>query len=827
MTIKKKIKRGLKWTAHHLKTLFILVLALFMFLGGTILLWAISLPIPDFKAFDERIVTESTKIYDRTGEILLYDVYQDVKRTHVTFENISSEIKRATIAIEDDKFYSHKGIRPTAILRAAITGVGGGSTITQQLVKNSLLTTERKLSRKIKEALLAVKLEKVKTKDEILTLYLNEIPYGGNIYGVEEASQAFFKKPAKDVTLAEAVYLAAIPKAPTRLSPYSTHIDELEARKNLVLDRMVATKVITKDEADKARAEKVVFAPLAGQGIKAPHFVFMIKDYLEENYGEGVVENRGLKVITTIDYDLQQKAEASITKFAETNEKNFKAKNASIVAVDPKTGQILALVGSRDYFDTANEGNFNIALAHRQPGSAFKPFVYAAAFTKGYQPETVLFDLETQFSTNCDANDFTDRANCYSPQNYDNIFRGPISLRDALAQSINIPAVKLLYLVGVKDAIATAKAMGISSLKDANQYGLTLVLGGGEVSLLEMTGAYGVFANDGIKNEPVGILEVKDRDGAILEKYAGQPKLILQPQVARQISDILSNTAAPLNPNFVFPGRDVAAKTGTTNNYRDVWVVGYTPNLAVGAWVGNNDNTPMEKKVAGFIVAPVWGDFMKQALATLPDEKFIDPDPSPTDVKPVLRGFWQGGETYTIDKITGGRANENTPIEFQEERAVPNVHTILYWLDKNNPLGPKPNRPENDPQFKNWEASVQTWLVSTKPELPRENTTDDTDIRNPAYHPKITIISPEKDQEIEGDLVVELEIEAKFKPLSQIDFFIDGKLVNSLTNQKNNDIKVNLPTNNVNQTKSSHELKIRVYDAYRNKAEAEVDFDLN
>lgn len=827
MKFKKYLNRLRRNIRRDIKQIGILALAFILFFSGTIILWAISLPIPDFKAFDTRIVTESTKIYDRTGKILLYDVYHDVKRTHVPFEAISPEIKRATIAIEDDKFYSHHGVRPTAIIRAAITGIGGGSTITQQLVKNSLLTQERKLSRKIKEALLAVKLEQVKTKDEILTLYLNEIPYGGNIYGVEEAAQAFFKKPAKDVTLAEAVYLAAIPKAPTRLSPYGTHTDELEARKNLVISRMVATKVLTEEEANKLRTEKVVFAPLEGQGIKAPHFVFMIKDYLEENYGEGVVENRGLKVITTLDYGLQEKAEDSIAKFADYNEKTFKAKNASLVAIDPATGQILALVGSRDYFDTENDGNFNIALAHRQPGSSFKPFVYAAAFAKGYLPETVLFDLETQFSTNCAIDDFADKPGCYSPKNYDDKFRGPISLRDALAQSINLPAVKLLYLVGIKDAIATAKAMGISGLKDPNQYGLTLVLGGGEVSLLEMTSAYSVFANDGIKNAPVGILEVQDRDGKVLEKFEAEPKIILAPQVARQISDILSNTAAPLNPNFRFPGRDVGAKTGTTNNYRDVWVVGYTPNLAVGTWAGNNDNTPMEHQVAGFIIAPIWGEFMKQALPTLADQKFVDPEPSPTDTKATLRGFWQGGETYTVDKITGARATENTPIELQEERVVPNVHSILYWVDKNNPLGPRPSHPENDSQFTRWEYSIQRWLATTNPVLTNgSNPITNDDVRNPANLPKVTIVKPTKNQETGGSLPVEIDIDAKFKPLAQIDFFIDGKLVNSLKNQNINDLKINLPTDDVDNTKSSHELKIRVYDAYRNKVEATVDFTL-
>lgn len=826
MTLKKKIKKARKWAALHLKTVAVLGLALFLFLTGILLLWAISLPIPDFKAFDQRIVTESTKIYDRTGEILLYDVYRDVKRTRVPFEDISNEIKRATIAIEDDKFYEHKGVRPTAIFRAAITGIGGGSTITQQLVKNSLLTTERKISRKIKEALLAVKLEQVKTKDEILTLYLNEIPYGGNIYGVEEASQAFFGKTAKDITLAEAVYLAAIPKAPTRLSPYGSHTDELEARKNLVLDRMVILGMITPEEAEKIKAEKIIFARPEGQSIKAPHFVFMIKDYLEQNYGEGVVENRGLEVITTIDYDLQQKAEETINKFAPDIEKNFRAKNASIVAINPKNGQILALVGSRDYFDIENEGNFNIALAHRQPGSAFKPFVYATAFNKGYRPETVLFDLETQFSTNCPVDFFGDRADCYSPQNYDNKFRGPMSLRDALAQSVNVPAVKLIYLVGIKDAITTAKAMGINGLQNAAQYGLTLVLGGGEVSLLEITSAYGVFANDGVKNKPVGILEIRDRDGSTLEKFTAEPKTVLPPQTARQISDILSNTAAPQNANFIFPGRDVGAKTGTTNNYRDVWVIGYTPNLVVGSWIGNNDNSPMERRVAGFIIAPVWGDFMGKALATIPDEKFIDPAPQPSDVKPSIRGFWQGGETYTVDKITGAQATEYTPIELQEERVIPNVHNILYWVNKSDPLGPRPLNPEHDSQFNHWEWPVLKWLTNNPVTINNNEIINNDEVRDPKNQPKLEIINPRKNETVSGNLEVEIETEIKFEPLSQVDFFIDGKLINSLKNQSNNNIKITLSTTEVDKTKDSHELKITIYDIYRNKAEESVIFKL-
>ena len=542
--IRPNAKKAVHFAKKNPKQIFVIIFTLFFIFCGFIALWISTFQMPDLQSFDTRKVTQSTKIYDRTGKILLYDVHRDIKRIVVPFENISKDIKNATVAIEDVEFYQHGGIKISSIIRSVFSNIlsgsfsQGGSTITQQVIKNSLLTTEKTISRKLKEWVLSIELEKVMTKEQILAIYLNGNPYGGSIYGIEEASKTFFGKKALDVTLAEATYLAAIPKAPTYYSPYGQNKTKLDKRQKLILSKMIESNFITKKEYDKAIKEKVVFLPQEKYGIRAPHFVEFIKQYLVDKYGEAVVQEQGLKVITTLNYDLQTKSEEIAKRKALENKIQFDAENVSIVALDPKTGQILAMVGSRDYFDKEIDGNFNVSLAHRQPGSTFKPFVYATAFKKGYTPDTVVFDLPTEFQTSCtpEGNPIDPNATlssstaCYMPENYDNQYLGPISLRNALAQSRNIPSIKTLYLAGIKDSIETAKSMGIKSLsEDPNQYGLTLVLGGGEVSLLDMVSAYGVFANDGIRNPYTAILSVEDLQGNVLETYTQNPQTILVP----------------------------------------------------------------------------------------------------------------------------------------------------------------------------------------------------------------------------------------------------------------------------------------------------------
>jgi membrane peptidoglycan carboxypeptidase len=444
-----------------------------------------------------------------------------------------------------------------------------------------------------------------------------------------------------------------------------------------------------------AKEEKISFAPASQNNIIAPHFVFYILSQLEEKYGTNALVS-GLKVTTTLDADLETKAESIVNKYALENEKKFRASNASLVAIDPPTGQILAMVGSRNFFDTAIDGQYNATLALRQPGSTMKPFIYSLALMHGYTRDTVVFDVPTQFSTACRPSDnMNNTAPCYAPVDFDGTYRGPMTFETAIAQSINIPAIKVLYLVGIQNAINLAKSFGLTTLGDPSQYGLTLVLGGGEVRLLDLTGAYAAFANDGIINTPTGILEVDDAQGMVLEQYSPQSSVVIPENIARDMSAMLSDAPArlpeySLDSPLSFQGYDIAVKTGTTNDTRDAWVIGYSPSIAIGVWAGNNDNTPMVKSIAGFIAAPMWHEAMAYAISKYPKTYFGEPSPIYSSVPPMLQGNWR------IPDVDGN--------------IIP--HSLLYWTDKNNPLGPPPSNPAQDPQFAYWEYSISAWYAS-------------------------------------------------------------------------------------------------------------------
>jgi 1A family penicillin-binding protein len=798
----KTIKKKVHHVKEHKKHWLVSIISLFLLCSSFFLLWIASFRLPDLDSFEGRVVSESTKIFDRTGEILLYDVHKDTKRTLVESQNISRYLKDATVAIEDADFYQHKGIKPTAILRAVLANLfsisysQGGSTITQQVIKNTVLTQEKSISRKLKEWILALKLEKVKTKDQILTIYLNESPYGGSIYGIEEASRVFFGKNALDLTLGESAYLAALPNAPSRFSPYGNNRKLLDKRKSLVLQKMYENNFITKKQQGEADKEEVVFLANDNINLKAPHFVMYVKDWLENRYGVEAVESKGLRVITTLDYNLQKKAEEIVAKFSKDNLEKYNASNGAMVATDVKTGQILVMVGSKDYFSKDIDGNFNIATAFRQPGSSFKPFVYAASFEKGYTPETVLFDLKTEFSSACKPDGTPikeeDADKCYSPENYDGKFRGPITLRDALAQSINIPAIKILYLTGLKKAIGLANDMGIESINDPDRYGLTLVLGGGEVSLLELTGAYSVFANNGVRNNIIPVLRVEDSNGKIIETFNEKTeRRVLSEESALAITSILSdnNARSPsygYNSPLHFPGYDVAAKTGTTNDYKDAWILGYTPHVALGAWVGNNDNTPMEKKVAGFIVAPMWNAFMQEVLKSYPAENFKNYYPDyDNSIRPALRGVWQGGESYFIDSRNGTIATDLTPEQYREEKVYPSVHSILYWLDKDNPRGERPAHPENDSQFYLWEEPIQKWLEANPVSIPNVNTptVNPTPVVQPqntiVLKPSMTITSPDQKTKYFIDSQIKISISILNFNAARVEYYLNGQFIGS------------------------------------------------
>ncbi len=830
----KKIVSLFGSSKHRVRNIIFSVLGVGIILASFLFIWIGSLDIPDFKSFDERRVEKSTQIYDRTGEVLLYDIHNNYKRTVIPFSEMGTNIKNATVAVEDAEFYNHKGIRIKSIIRAVLSNLNiikngntqGGSTITQQVIKNSLLTQDKKITRKLKEWFLAVKLEQVMSKEDILAIYLNENPYGGSMYGIQEASRTFFGKEPKDLTIAESAYLAAIPNAPTYYSPYGKNKTKLDERKNFILGREKELGFITQEEYDTAKAEVVEFKPQELVGIKAPHFVFYIKEYLETTYGPDMVEYGGLKVITTLDAELQAKAEEVALTNALKNQKDFNASNTAVVILDPKTGQVLSMVGSRNYFDKEIDGQFNAATGFRQPGSSFKPFVYAAAFGKGYTPETTLFDVPTEFNASCSP--YGGGKNCYMPDNYNGEFHGPMMLKNALAESINVPAVKLLYLVGIKDAIKTAKDMGIKTLTDPDRYGLTLVLGGGEVSLLDMAGAYGTFANGGVKQKTQSILSIQDSNGTMLEEYQEEKAQVLDKNVALTISQILSdnelrtptfgtNSTLNVSPN-------VAVKTGTTNANKDAWMMGYSTSVVVGVWSGNNDNTSMKK--GSTVSGPTFSALMREALKKYPETSFEDPLPNPNYdfLKPVIRGKWLGGESFTIDSISGKLATEFTPTETRVEKVITNVHDILYWVDKSDPMGPAPTNPEKDSQFKNWETAAQNWWNKNQGSYPVVSTgsapTEYDDVHTLASKPTVTFISPITNQTVSGESQVTVNISMTgMYPFKKMDVFVNNVFLGST--QTNT---FTFTPNDIEGISETNELRVLVKDSIYNAGEAKNTF---
>ncbi|HXF44240.1 MAG TPA: transglycosylase domain-containing protein [Candidatus Paceibacterota bacterium] len=687
--------------------------------------------LPSPYEFGERKVSQSTKLYDRTGEILLYEIHGEEKRTVIPFEEIPEYLKQATLAAEDADFYNQPAFDWKGIARAIFVDLKerrlsqGGSTITQQLAKNAFLSSEKTLARKIKELFLAIQLESRYSKDEIFNFYLNQIPYGSNAYGVEAASVTFFNKPAKDLSLGEAAIIASLPKAPSYFSPWGSHTDELFERRDYVLRRMVELGYISTEEAKKASEEKIVFAPPSLGTIKAPHFSLAVKDYLIEKYGEEEVMNGGLRVKTTLDWEMQQVAEKVVLEGAKRNGELYYGENAALVAEDPKTGQVLALVGSRDWFSSSSlpegcipplecrfEPKFNVATQGlRQPGSALKPFAYLTALNKGYPSKTVLIDAPTEFVSNdpncpptvtpeSDAN-----PDCFNPENFDGFFRGPVSFEEALAQSINVPSVKVLYLAGFDEVLKTLHSFGITTLNERARYGLSLILGGGEVKLFDLVNAYATLASEGVRHTQSLVLEVKDSKGRVLDSWSDKSERVMEADPVRTINQILSdvNLRSGLFQSSlgltIFPDHEVALKTGTTNDYRDAWAVGYTPSLAVGVWAGNNNNEPMQRRGSSILAAvPIWSAFLKEVINKLPSETFTKPAPATQISKPMLNG-----EAFYRPIVNG--------------RVLPQFHSILYYVSKKDPLGQPPTTPDEDPQFANWEIGVTNWARANIPDF--------------------------------------------------------------------------------------------------------------
>ena len=576
----------------------------------------------------------ATKIYDRNNT-LLFDIYADKNRTYVSLSEIPKYLQEATISVEDKNFYKQHGINIIGgILRALWTDVTqrqlqGGSTITQQLVKTVLLTPERTVRRKIKEIILAVWVDASYPKDKILELYLNQVPYGGTAWGVETASEKYYGKNVKDLDLAEASLLAGLPQAPSLYSPLGAHPELSKQRQKQVLQRMTEDGYITKKQADDAYAEVLAFKKETN--IKAPHFVMYVKQLLVDTYGEALVEKGGLKVTTTLDLPLQEYAQATVAAEV-ANLKNMQVGNGAALITKPSTGEILAMIGSADYYSSPS-GNFNVTTGLRQPGSSIKPINYAIGIDRHLvTPGTMFLDIPTCFAN-------SPGLPAYCPVNYDGKFHGPVQLRFALGNSFNIPAVKMLDLNTVQNMVASASAWGLDTIKDPSKYGLSLTLGGGEVRMVDMAEAFGVFANGGIRKDLVAILKVQDKNGKVLEEYKDnnlnkepptqlfiQGPRVISPETAFLISHMLLDNNARLtefgpNSSLVVSGKAVSVKTGTTNDFRDNWTIGFTPEYLVAAWVGNNDFTPMNQALVSGITgaAPIWNKLMSHVLQGKPD----------------------------------------------------------------------------------------------------------------------------------------------------------------------------------------------------------------
>ncbi len=831
----RKIKESIKKNVIYLKDIskkrnilkrvfnfrnFVIACVLFVIFIASIVVYFFK-DLPDIKTLGSRISKESFTIYDRTGTVILYDQTQLENRQYLNFDEIPESVKKATLAAEDDDFYKHGPIDIKSLVRVVIENVlklgrgAGGSTITQQLARNAFLTTERSFVRKIREMILSFYLEKEYSKDKIFEMYLNQVPYGYNAYGVESASQLYFSKNVKDLNYNEAAYLASLLQSPSYLSPFGNHRDKLEIRKNWVLGRMNKLGWITNDEFESFKKEKTEFKSRK-QAILAPHFVSYIQSELAGKYGEDLVQRGGLKITTTLDYNLQKKAEEIVKKYGDQNEKNYDIKNMALVAQDPKTGQVLVMIGSRDFWNTDIDGNFNAAFGLRQPGSSFKPFVYLNAFKKGYSPNTVVFDTKTNFST--------DEANPYIPVNYDKLYRGPINLRNALAQSLNVPAVKTLYLAGVEDSITIARSFGISSLNEGkNQYGLSLVLGGGAVNLYEMVGAYSVLSQEGVKHKQVTILKVEDKNGRVLEEYKDESLPVFSREHVNMINDVLSDNVArtPLfhsSNNAMFFGNniDVAGKTGTSSDSRDAWIFGYTPNIVVGVWVGNNDYSKMFKgPTGGLVAAPAWNEFMGYAISNRPVEYFTKPDYKEI-LKPMLNGQY-------VNQLGNSL----------------HLHSILFYVDKKDPLGPITRNPQDDPQFSLWENSVLEWARLNVPGFDQNyNKPFGEEVYNQQYKPVVTttttiegaepninieFINIQDRQIFSNDIELRVRINSNFK-IEEKTLFVNNMYFGELTSFNDNVFGIKIPKESLSE---ESELRIRVMDEHLNILEKAINVVVN
>lgn len=842
----------------------------FIALMGVVLIY-LSIGLPNPGDLKDMNLTQSTEIKDRNGG-LLYAIHGDENRKSLdSLDEISSDLINATLAIEDDQFYNHYGVDMPAIMRAALSEIGigkprGGSTITQQFARNTFLSTERSYKRKVQEILLSLLIELKFSKDEILLMYLNAIPYGSNAYGIELAAEKYFDKTAADLTLAESAILAAIPNAPTRYSPYGNYRysallsepesasdlqnDEwvrglmgktydlaaggkiyLKGRSDLVLERMLELNLITQSESNSALAamQTLEFKPYR-ETIEAPHFVLWIKSLLEEKYGSEVVEQGGLKVYTTLDPDFQKAAEEAVAERRETNLKNYGASNAALISVQPQTGQILAMVGSSDYFDDEIDGQVNMITAKRAPGSSFKPFIYALAFLKQYGPATVLYDVATKFGTD-------------TPQNYSGTFTGPVSIRYALGHSLNIPAIKTYFLAGQEtELVPFINQFGFDSLQENGNYGYPLGLGAAEVTPLEMAEGYSVFANGGTRVALTPILKIENSKGEVIEQW-DESKInkreVLDPQVAFLINDILSDSSVGLGPAIRIDELDNAAKTGTSNKEmpngnivpNNCWTAAYTPSLVTIAWTGNANGEPMKTNADGYtIAAPIWKNYMTKISDRLEATTW----PRPEGIKDVAvskaSGKLPGPDTPSEMIGTELFASFSVPTEIDDSYQKVKIETVSGRLA--TPYSPEEFVIEKlfrihksilADVWPTWQQGIDAWATAQGEEQkpPTESADAIHNAVTAANAPQITITSPASLSEISGNnQEILVEIQSEGNGFDKVVFYLNEQLQYT-ENKAPYTGKIRIPTSMPAGT--TFTVTAKIYDKYGYSGESKIE----
>jgi 1A family penicillin-binding protein len=756
----------------------------------------------------------STVFLDRNGKVI-YELYKDQNRIPVTSNEISTYLKQATVAIEDKDFYKHKGFSVWGIFRGVVINTllhgraTGGSTLTQQLVKNAVLTSERSITRKIKEFILSAEIERRYSKDEILTLYLNEAPYGGAYWGVESAAKGYFGKSAKDLNLVQSAILAGLPQWPSLYSPFIGKEGAYKGRTTDVLRRMREDKYITPDQEKQALKDldKITFSA-PHDTMTAPHFIFYVRDQIAKMFGEKILDT-GIQIKTTLDLDDQKDAEKIVKEEVEKI-KSLNATNGALVAIDSKSGEIRAMVGSYDYNDE-KYGKYNTAIAERQPGSSIKPVTYGLALEKGYTASTVLMDVQTIFPVTGNKD--------YVPVNYDGKFRGPVQLRFALGNSLNIPSVKLLAMVGIKDFMQKANDMGITSLEptqeNLNRYGLSLTLGGGDSNLLDMTSAYSVFARGGERKDPISILEIKDVKGKTIYK-ADPPKTkrVFSPEVSFIISHILSDNNARIaefgpNSYLRIPGKTVAVKTGTTDDKRDNWTIGYTNDITVGVWVGNNDNSPMDPKIASGVTgaSPIWHNTMTAYLKRYSDGILPKPDDvTAMEIDAYLGGLPKDGYPKRSEYYIKGTEPKDVSPFYKKLKISKNNGKLANDLeikqgqyDEKDFIVLTENDPVSTDGKNRWQEGIDAWRMAQsddKLKYPSEMSDSSAD------DVIVSIKSPSDHSQNSNTFNIQAKITTGF-PIKNVKIYVDNNEVKNIDGDTRD---VDATLNNLSD--GSHDIKI-------------------